>query len=658
MFKITREKWKRKSKDTNFLVASLLISVVVLLCLTAFLLVTIINGESYGRVQREYRNYAGSLVLASKAVTYQVLNYVATGDDVYQLNFVEEMKQLDQLKKDALDLPERGVAVEEIAIIENIINLSDQLAALETEAIADMSNGEVEEAQKIVFGQTYNRVAEAIGPTFEVLKIVVEERISLYNTNVVKRSRQVFILTGIVALFTVLIGLKLLLNYLRMKKESNTDVLTGLLNRNGYKTEIIKLMEAQPEKFGALIFCDIDNLKFVNDCYGHVNGDRYIQAVANHLRAFEKYPSVLARPSGDEFTVYIHGFNSQEEAMKAVVGELSAMRNDYFTTTMQTEEKIRFSSGASIYPVDSDKLESLLKYSDYAMYKIKKSTKGEIGFYDKSTYDKSTFLISNQGHLDKILEEELLEFAMQPIVDAKTLKILGYEALMRPQISIVNTPFLLLELAREESKLDKLERLVFKKVFEKTAENFEALKDYKIFVNSIANQVLTVSELDHYKKEYPQVFNNLVIEVTEQEYADDDLLKMKTEIYRGYGLSIALDDYGAGYSNELSLLTHSYEIVKLDMKLVRGIDIDKKRQELVGSILKVAEFNGCSVLAEGVESAEEAKILMALGVDFMQGYYFGKPDLAIRGVNEKACQSLIQENRGQFKEKDLKQAFV
>lgn len=185
--------------------------------------------------------------------------------------------------------------------------------------MVNMKNGEMETAQEIVFGQDYDRRAQAIGSGFEVLKIVVDQRIAAHNDSVLQRSRLAFSLAGIVAVFTVLIALQLLLNYLRMKKEANTDLLTGLLNRNGYKSEIIRLMEAQPDKFGALIFCDIDNLKFVNDCYGHVNGDRYIQAVADRLKVFGKYSTVLARPSGDEFTVYIHGFDSQVEKARKIL---------------------------------------------------------------------------------------------------------------------------------------------------------------------------------------------------------------------------------------------------------------------------------------------------------------------------------------------------
>jgi hypothetical protein len=122
MFKRIKEKYSHKSKNTKFLIVSLLVSVVILLSLTAILLATIIRGGSNGNDQREYRNYAGSLVLASKAVTYEVFNYVATGQTAYYDNYLSEMERLDSLKKDAENLPDQGIDAQEMAIIENIID--------------------------------------------------------------------------------------------------------------------------------------------------------------------------------------------------------------------------------------------------------------------------------------------------------------------------------------------------------------------------------------------------------------------------------------------------------------------------------------------------------------------------------------------------------
>ncbi len=271
---------------------------------------------------------------------------------------------------------------------------------------------------------------------------------------------------------------------------------------------------------------------------------------------------------------------------------------------------------------------------------MKKTSKGEMAFYEKNAFDKSTFLITNRGYLDELLEEELIEFAMQPIVDANTFEIYGFEALMRSKIDIISSPQMILQLAKEESKLDKVERLVLKKVFEKIEHNYGILKNYKIFINSISNQVLPPEGLERFISKYSYLFKNVVIELTEQEYADEEILKTKIETFKKYGALIALDDYGTGYSNGISLLTQLYDIIKIDMNIIRYIDVDIKRQELVTSIVRISKINNYKVVAEGVESIGEAKTLKALGVHYLQGYFIGKPDTQIKGLDEEALQNL------------------
>ncbi len=117
-------------------------------------------------------------------------------------------------------------------------------------------------------------------------------------------------------------------------------------------------------------------------------------------------------------------------------------------------------------------------------------------------------------------------------------------------------------------------------------------------------------------------------------------MRYKTERFKDYGALIALDDYGAGYSNETSLLSGLYDIIKIDMNIIRNIDKDEKRQEIVKSLLKVSSINGYKVLAEGVETEGEVIKLRALGVHYMQGYFFGKPDLEIKPINKKAVDLL------------------
>lgn len=631
---------KRKSIifNTKFLVYTIVFFIVLLLASTIFMLSSNLKSAKAVETENIYRNSANSLTEASDYLTNSTYKYVVTENIDYYDNYIEEINVTKTREKSVETLLSLGVTDEEAATIQETLDLSNKLAEVEMYAfglLQDEDSENDEEAEDIIFSEKYDEYKEKINNNYYTLINGIEARVSEESIKFIKLATFSFLVTLIISIGTVFSAVALLLNFYRMKAESDVDVMTGLQNRNKYKEKIQKLIDENPDKFGALIFCDIDNLKFINECYGHNNGDNYILEVANSLRIFEEYPSVLARPSGDEFVVYIHGFDSEKEMKEAINFKIKQARNTYFKTSMSVEEKIRFSTGISLYPTDSNKLDDLLKYSDYAMFKMKKNSKGEYTYYDKKTFDKSTFLLKNRGYLDELLEKELLDFAMQPIVDANTFEIYGYEALMRPQIDLINTPFLLLQLAKDESKLDKIERIVMKKALEKVQNNFEKLKNYKVFINSIADQILTREELDGYVVQYPDMFKNLIIEVTEQEYVDEEMLKFKIDMLKEYGLTIALDDYGAGYSNEFTLLSGFYEIVKIDMKLIRDIDVDVKRQEILKSIVNVSKYNNYKVLAEGVETENEVKILRKLGVNYFQGYYFGKPDLEIKPLSDE-----------------------
>ncbi len=635
---------KNHNIGTKYLIIAILALVTCLIISTSIMLNLVLSGSRSLIREKRYNQYAMQLIETSDFLTYKVYNYAVSSDELFYNEYMQELN-VDKNREEAVaSLIELGVTQTEEQIIVDTLALSNDLAEIELDAFRLVKSGKSQDAQKMIFSKEYEDYKNKIHNNYRILKEGIESRVENENKDILAVVKASFGVSVIVSIGTSIATFLLLLTFYKIKQESDIDQLTGLQNRNRYKENIKNLIESEPDKFGAMIFCDIDNLKFINDCYGHTNGDRYINATASVLKEFSEYKSVLARPSGDEFVVYIHGFDTQQELIDAINSKMELVKQAYFTTTLHVQEKIRFSTGISVYPTDTNVVDDLLKYSDYAMYKMKKTSKGEMCFYDKSTLDKTIFLSRNSGCLNEFLEKELLDFAMQPIVDANTFEIYGYEALMRPQIDLISSPFLLLELAKAESKLDKIERLVLKKMFEKINNNKEQFMNYKIFINSIADQVLSNDELAEYMNKYPDVLNDVVIEVTEQEHVDEDILKFKIERFKEYGALIALDDYGSGYSNESSLLSGFYDIIKIDMNIVRNIDIDLKRQEIVKSLMKVSEINNYKVLGEGVETEGEARALRELGVHLMQGYFFGKPDLEIKGVSIEALEMLKANN--------------
>ncbi len=622
--------------DIKIIVVSLLCLVVVLFMSTTYLFrETIISTHSVDS-DIVFRDKLTKLMQTSDYLTNRVYYYVVTGDKKYLYEYYDRLTVERSKNVTATSLLEYAKTEEEKQIINDTVLLVHDVGIIETEAFDLVATGKKEEAQTLIFTSDYVSAKDQMQINNDRLKEITFARVNDQSDRFERLSKMTYVFSTLVGVgTTIAIGL-LIFALFRIKKESNLDSLTGLENRNSYKENIEALINGEREKFGALLFCDIDNLKFINDCYGHNNGDRYIQATANVLKEFNVYKNVISRPSGDEFIVYIHGFDSKEELVAAINEKMAIVKNSYFTTSLHIEERVRFSTGVAIYPSDTKSIDELIKFADYAMYKMKKNSKGEIAFYDSTTLDKTLFLARNSGYLDDFLENELLDFALQPMVDANTFEILGYEALMRPQSDTISTPYLLLELAKAESKLDKIERLVMKKVFEKINENKEVLKNYKIFVNSIADQVLTDEEFKVYAETYPDILSNLVIEVTEQESVNKDLIRVKTKMFKNVGALLAIDDFGAGYSNENSLLNNEYDIIKLDMNLIRNIDADTRRQQIVTSLINYSNTHSYHILAEGVETENEVRKLRELGIHYMQGYYFGKPDLEVKGISQQA----------------------
>jgi EAL domain-containing protein (putative c-di-GMP-specific phosphodiesterase class I) len=150
-------------------------------------------------------------------------------------------------------------------------------------------------------------------------------------------------------------------------------------------------------------------------------------------------------------------------------------------------------------------------------------------------------------------------------------------------------------------------------------------KNSKVFINSIANQIMNEENIDLFNQLYGKYLSNIVCEVTEQEQEDDYITKEKVSLIKKWEGLIALDDYGCGYNSESALLRISPNIVKIDMGIVRGVDKDNKRKRLIANLALYAKERDIILLAEGVETKEEIRTLVSLGVQLLQGYYIAKP---------------------------------
>ncbi len=248
-------------------------------------------------------------------------------------------------------------------------------------------------------------------------------------------------------------------------------------------------------------------------------------------------------------------------------------------------------------------------------------------------------MLQSNEEFDRFIEEELVDYYFQPIVDVVTGEVFAYETLMRPRLDNLKTPIDVLTVARFQSKLYQVEQLTWFKSLE-AFEGFQDIcKDCKVFINSISNQLLSRDDMTRFEKRYEKFLDRIVLEITEEERLNEDFTNVKREYIQKWRGEIALDDFGTGYNGDAILLFLTPNYVKIDMSIVRNINSDESRQKIFCNLVSYSRDQHIKVIAEGIETKAELETLIANGVDYVQGYYIGVPE----SVPQKVSSSLKAE---------------
>lgn len=436
---------------------------------------------------------------------------------------------------------------------------------------------------------------------------------------------------------------------LRLIHQLDYDALTQLYNRTAFKREVKAKIESEPNKIGAMIFSDLDNLKYINDTFGHDVGDGLIIRAGEMFNTFNLYNGIVSRISGDEFAIYLHGFSTKDQARELIRKHLRESEDCTFTTPQGSRLPIRYSSGLAWYPSNADNFPDLLKLSDYAMYEAKHNERGAIFEFNEKTYKQNVYLLENREALHRLLDEGLIQFAYQPIVDLHTGQLYAYEALMRPLIDTFHSPLEVLSVAATQSKLGQLERLIMFAVFEAIEENSQFLQNVRIFINSIPSYMMSKDDWYKLNDKYQHLFEKVVIEVTEAENNQPIQMKRKMELFKSKGMQLALDDFGSGYSNEMRILSIEPDIIKVDMGMVQGIHQNPDKQKLMANLVSFCQPKGIRIVAEGVENNLDMIKLIQLNVDFIQGYYISKPEFEFPTIPQTLANEILEHQYLRYK---------
>lgn len=244
----------------------------------------------------------------------------------------------------------------------------------------------------------------------------------------------------------------------------------------------------------------------------------------------------------------------------------------------------------------------------------------------KISNNSRTVLWKHQEVFNLLIDRNLFHYHFQPIVDSQSGKIYGYEALMRTDPIINMRPLEVLDIATNLGKLYEIEKATMYNVLQVVSENDSLFENKKIFINSIPSHTLNEEDLEILVDKYGYVMNKVVLEMTEQTEINDEQFTEFRNYLEKQNISLAIDDYGTGFSNLSNLLRYKPSFVKIDRSLVKDIQEKKKIQKLVSGIIDFIHENGYFALAEGVETYEELKVMIGLGADYIQGYYIAMPE--------------------------------
>jgi diguanylate cyclase (GGDEF)-like protein len=406
------------------------------------------------------------------------------------------------------------------------------------------------------------------------------------------------------------------------------DILTGLLNRGAFIREMKYMIDEKHCESGILSIWDLDNLKYTNDSYGHEIGDKYICTLSDLLKAELPPTSISARLAGDEFTIFL--YNEPTDVMiKRLIKLHDLLMQKRLSLPDGNYLNMSASAGYAFYANDADNYAELFKYADFAMYQIKKTSKGSIKAFSRDSYVKDYILVQGVGELDRIIADEAIRYAYQPIISVNTGKIFAYEALIRPMSDLLGRPDNLLRVSMAQSKLDKIERITWFHALEGFFSQIREGDNARIFINSIPNQLLSDDDWTKLERLYGRKLSRIVMEITEEAKSEIEMDEKKRAFCKKWNIPVALDDYGSGYSNSDILVSRIFHFVKLDMSLIHNIDKKQSTQSLVKSIIEYCHENSLMVIAEGVETEVEFDKAKELGADFVQGFYFARPSYVL-----------------------------
>lgn len=413
---------------------------------------------------------------------------------------------------------------------------------------------------------------------------------------------------------------------------TNFDALTGLPNRSMFYDRLDQSI-AQVAGLGrpvGVLQLDLDHFKNINDTLGHEVGDALLWQVAERLRTVVQEPNTLSRQGGDEFGVLLP-FPGNTEAVALMAQRLIEVLGTPFILS-EREVYVSPSIGVALYPDDGQSADELLRSADTAMYRAKELGRNAYQFYTADMNARMNQRLTLESHLRRVIERDELALAYQPKADLKTGQFCGMEVLLRWKSAELGdvSPAVFIPVAEETGIIIAIGEWVMREACRQgRCWLDEGVLQGRIAVNVSGRQFDSgdlIEMVDRVLAETGFPAGHLELEVTESTIIRDPEKAIVVLAALGErGISVSIDDFGTGYSSLNYLKRLPIHTLKIDRSFVNDIGADRDGEAIVKAVIAMAHSLGLNVVAEGVETTEQAGFLREFGCNILQGYLFSRP---------------------------------